>query len=323
MVDTVVNPEQEFDDLMAAVASNDHEALQKLMDQPTDAITATPEVPDENNQQDGKDPVVDTPVVADEPTNTEPKVEPVMATPEAELEQLRQEVHRLRSDAGRVPFTQRRIKELETEVATLRATQATRPAASDASGVETDPDLQNILEDLKAVDPAVAKAIELAYKKSVANSYGKVDEAFNAYGKTAQESEDERLFAEQWAVLQANVPQAKQIFASNEWQQWKQGLSPGRRAMAESVYADEVITAIHAFAADMQRFAPQPQATQVAQPQQPVVSDAAQQAINERNRKMNTAAEITTSAAKASEDFDENAAYLELYNKIAKANHIK
>lgn len=332
------DPEREFDDIMAAVASNDHAALDKLMESEPNPNPTVKETAEEVTPEvvAGGEPVVETPATepvvekkddgtAVEPTpDPDPKVEPVV-DPNAELEALRAQVHRLQSDAGRIPFTQRRIKELETELATYRAAKAAGGAGAGNADVELDAETRAVIEDLKATDPVMAKALETVAKKAVSTATNKVTDAFTEYGKTAQEADDERLFAEQWGILTAQIPQAPQIFASNEWKQWKQGLSPGRRAMAESILADEVATAVYAFAADMQRMSGQPAPVQ-QQPVQAVVNandEAAQRAIQERNRKVASAAGVVQPAAKVTDEFDEEKAYLEMYQNIAKANHIK
>lgn len=308
--------EEEFESMMNAVSSNNHEDLAKIMDAPVEEVPAAPaaepvtegkEEVEEGKKNEAVAPVVEEPVVE------EPK-------PDAELEQLRNEVHKLRSDAGRIPFTQRRITELEREVATYRAMKAATGTTSGDAAVELDDETKAMIDELKETDPVMAKAFETLARKTAASANSKVTSAFDEFNRTNQESEDERYFSEQFANLTTQIPQAPQIFASNEWKQWKSTLSPGRRAMAESVHADEVATAIYAFAADMQRNAP-PQATP------PVVTspedEAGKKAIQERNRKVNSAAEVPTGAARPTEEFDEDQAYLEMYNKIAKANHIK
>lgn len=322
------NEEQEFDNIMAAVAGNDHAALDKLMEtelKQDDAVKA--------NSEEAVD---ELPTGDEQAAASEQATEVVETTGEAaqeaveedktaaELLALRNEVHKLRSDAGRVPFTQRRIKELENEVATLRATKAAASATPGSEKVELDPETQAVIDELRDVDPVMAKALETVARKSAAAAATKVASAFDEYSRTTQESEDERYFAEQYGLLTSQIPQAPQIFASPEWKAWKSSLSPNRLAMAESVHADEVATAIHAFAADMQRLQPQHQGQQQA-PAAPaaVVDEAAQRAIQERNRKVAQAAGVPASAARSTEEFDEEKAYLEMFDKIAKANHIK
>lgn len=329
--------EQEFNKMMDAVVGGDHEALSKIMDAENEPNQNTV-VKDHATPAEGevKDPALEageTQVVV--PAEEEAKTAAVEVPPtegtkpeipedtKAELDRLRQEVHRYKSDAGRVPYTQKRMQELEREVATLRAGKAAQTGTPSGSEAELDPETAAVIEELKITDPVMAKALETVARKSAAATAAKVTSAFDEYSKTTQEADDERYFAEQYSLLTNQIPHAPQIFASNEWKQWKQSLSPNRRAMAESVHADEVATAIYAFASDMQRMgvqAPQQPAAAAAVTQEQ--TEAVQKAIQERTRKVQTAAEVTTAAAKATEEFDEDKAYLEIYNRLAKANHI-
>lgn len=332
--------EKEFDSILAAVSSGDHAELNKLMESEPNTNVVVQETTEEpastvedpapvvqTEVVDTVEPVVDptTPVVAEvKPEDNKPDIPDDV---KAELDRLRQEVHRYKSDAGRVPFTQKRMQEMEREIATLRAAKAAESGTSEGGDVELDADTKAIIDELRVTDPVMAKALEAVAKKAITTATTKVTSAFNEYSKTTQEADDERYFADQYSLLTSQIPQAPQIFASNEWKQWKQTLTPNRRAMAESVHAEEVATAIYAFAADMQRGAvvqtppvlPPAPAAPAAQEQ----TEAVQKAIQERARKVTSAAEVSPAAARVAEEFDEEKAYLDMYNKIAKANHIK
>ena len=254
-------------------------------------------------------------------TEKEPEKEP-----EDELTVLRKQVHQYKSDAGRVPFLQRRLSELERE---LRATKArgstptqkadttTKPAITD---VELDPDVQKDIDELREIDPVLARTMERIAKTAVATANAKVEHAVSTFTESEQEAEDFRFFTEQKQKLLETIPQAEQIFATPEWAKWKETLTPNRRALAESGYADEVIQAIYAFAADMRAFEqPAAPAKQVqAQPTAPEKTEVTEA----RARKVATSAEVVNPSAKNVEPFDAEQAFRETYTKLAKANHI-
>lgn len=329
-IDDKDTPEFDFDSLAQAMASGNSEELNRLMDV---KATPDPELNDDSAEkpEEGEEKVDDAPEPVEKPSEgEEAKVDtPEPAQPEpSEIEQLRAEVHRLRSDAGRVPYVQRRNQELERELQQLRAKDAaTKAAPSNNDDVELDAETKAIIDELKETDPVMAKAYERVAKLAVSTANAKVSTAFEEFTRTAQESDDERYYNEQKAMLVERVPQAYQIFATNEWQQWKQGLTPARRAMAESPHAEEVVTAIYAFAADMQALrGGAPQQPAPAQPapagSEPAVDEAAIKAAQARNRKVATAAEVSSSAAKATEEFDEAKMFEEMYTQIGKANHV-
>lgn len=322
--------DSDYDKMAQAVADGNTAELDRLMaveDVAEPAVTVengdNPPLLDDENADNLQPEVVDPEsneandlVLPEDKGVTQPAVpekkEPTIA-------ELQAEIHKLRSDAGRVPHVQSRNAQLEREVAALKAAQA---AVKPAEGDALDPETQAVIDELKETDPVLAKAMERVAKMAVSTANAKVSTAFDAYSTAAQEVDEDRFLAEQRDILFQAIPQAPQIFASQEWKQWKQTLSPGRRAMAESSYADEVATAVHAFASDMQRL--HGGTPPVVPPAAPVVNEAAEQALRERNRKVQQAAEVKNPAARVTTEFDPDDAkgYDDLYNKLAKANHI-
>lgn len=239
------------------------------------------------------------------------------------------ELHRLRSEAGRVPFIQRRIAELERE---LRAHKARQPDTTATGGkpaaptnlkdIELDPDTQKDIDELKEIDPVMARTLERVAKTAIATANARAEQAINSFTEHDQEVDDQRFFLEQKAELARMIPQHEAIFATPEWRQWKETLTPGRRNLAESGYATEVAQAIYAFAADMQaRQAPQtPTAT--PQPTGATETPESREALEARNRKAATGVEVKNTAAKKVVEFNEDDYFKEMYNKIGKDNHI-
>lgn len=349
-------PNDEFDAIAKAIESGDINALDKIMAseeeiqntepeaEPTDS--AEPAVPGDDATDDNP-PVTseDSPsddVVADgektDPVATEvPSDKTEAATPAAspanETEDLKRELQRYKSDAGRVPFIQRRMAELERELRAYKA-RDTQPTQSGnlpkvtADGVELDDETKKQIEELREVDPVMAKAMERIAKTAIAGAKAQVDHAFTSYTQAEQEEDTDRFLMEQNYVLLQEIPTAHEIFATPQWSQWKNTLTPGQRAMAESSYAADVKQAIYAFAAAMQ-VAESGQPAQPAVPQQPApvvatpVSTEASDKIKEaRNRKVATSAEVKTASAKKSVELDEEQYFREMYDKVGKENHL-
>lgn len=244
------------------------------------------------------------------------------------LEELKQRLHRAQSDAGRVPYLQRELAVLQRELRAQRA-RATEDASDGKTAktvgriddVELDPETKEKIGALRDIDPVMADALERSTKAAIFHSNSRVDHAVTTLTEEDQRADDERFYIEQKAILSSRVPQADAIFASPEWKQWKESLTPGYRAIAESPYANEVEQAIRAFAADMQRLNGG-QATLV-QEQEEIPAALENKEVKEtRERKISGAAEAKAPAAKVTKQLDENAVFEEFYKDIGKRDHI-
>lgn len=324
------NKEEEanFDSIAAAMASGNTAELDRLMaseNTESEEVEETEEVappeaeidPDQSSEDQGEE--SETEEVEDASSVIEAADTNAASPAPVEVEDLKKELHKYKSDAGRVPFMQRRLVELERELLAVKARTAVSATSNpaDLSTVELDKETQDQIEELRSIDPILAKTLERVAKSAVASAASKVDNAVNTFTQHDQEIEDSRFFDEQKSALVQAVPQADAIFASPEWREWKQSLSPGRRAMAESAYAEEVTQAIYAFAGDMQQRYGNANAQQVTPPAQE--ADAVTQA---RQRKVNTSAEVRTPSAKAAAPFDEDKLFAEMYKTIGKENHL-
>jgi hypothetical protein len=343
----------DFSSIAAALYSGDSDALDRYMavdgtkDTPDDtkapdtASKDTDEDKDSGEQSDAQDQVTqDSTDTQDTTTETEAsgkhekKEDDVQeaasaasaaSTPD-ELEQLKQELHRYKSDAGRVPHMQRRMAELERE---LRASKArsfegstdgkSSAKSKNSTDVELDPEVQAEIDELKETDPTLARALERVARSAVAAANSRADHVVETFSKQEQESEDHRFFMEQKAELARMVPKHDEVFALPQWQQWKDTLTPAQRAMAESGYAADVAKAIYAFAADMQR----------TQGTTPTASDTKQQdnlkddkVATERARKADTSVDTKNTTARTTKEFNEQDYFKEMYNKAGKESHI-
>lgn len=246
----------------------------------------------------------------------------------AQIEELRQQNHRYSSDAGRVPYLQRRLAELERQARAPTARQVnqspdgkTAATPADLSTIELDPEMQKELDDLKDIDPVMAKALERSHKMAILTAQRRAEAMFNERDQVQTEIEDERFYLEQKAELDHMIPQNTQIFRSPEWQEWKAGLTPGQRALAESGYAKEVAQAIYAFAADMKaRYGSNEEAA--PEKKENTTPEANSQVAEERARKAATSPEVKSTAAKAGSELDEEQLFREMYKKIGKETHI-
>lgn len=327
---------KDFDAIARAMDSGNHEELDRLMaaelteepvteeiEEVVEEVIEEEEVLDETKDEklDAEDKGDNSPkvVAEDEEDETPDEAATAAATPANQEADREKEIQRLRSDAGRVPFLQRKMAELERE---LRATKArTSQTTLDKNGKPTvdvkdvvlDEETQREIDELKEIDPVMARLVERVAKSSLAAARGSADHVVTTFTQAEQEREDYEFLESQKAELVREVPQADEIFALPQWKEWKDTLTPGQRALAESSYASEVKQAIYAFAAVMQ---------QNQAPVAPAAPAAASKLEEERARKVGSSAEVKASAAKKTVEFDENAYFEQMYNDVGKKNHI-
>lgn len=171
-----------------------------------------------------------------------------------QLQAMQKENHALRSQAGRMPHIQRKLKELDAkleELNTKTASPSSRPSAAINEKVKQA--LKGIGETDAELAQAVAEAIQLAIT-------GQEEDALN------RERETLKLFREQEyaSYREAEVerllnmyPNAPEVFASPTWKQWKSSQSERVQALALSDNADEVALAFKLYADDMVKQNPQ------------------------------------------------------------------
>lgn len=249
-----------------------------------------------------------------------------------EIAELKRELHALRSDAGRMRHVQSRMHQLENELRAYRA-RASSPnvhQADTSTKSELPAKLAEKLKELKEIDPGLAETFE-AMAGMIQETKQSAEQVVSS---KLQEDKELEFYNQQYAELLTAVPQAPEIFASNEWKEWKSTLTPGQRAMAESGHAVDVVRAIHAFAADMRalqgKSASKPETNSEGGDPKNETSVPAQQpttpnpeVTEARNRKLQTTAAVKTPAAKQVLELDEEAYFSEAYNKLAKKHHIK
>lgn len=250
----------------------------------------------------------------------------VVKTQESEADTLRRELHRLKSDVGRVPFMQSRMKELERELREVKLSRNVEAGTSSADPdkqVEVPADIKKRIDELREVDPSLATLLEDMTKALRSETQSTARHVVTTINDSEREVEEQRTVQEQYHQLLEEVPWAPQAFQSQEWKQWKDSLLPGQRAMAESTYAGDVKIALNEFARVMQ--ARQGTATSVQQaPPVVVVDEEAEKVKKDRERKLATSMTSKSTAAKQGAPvLDEDAAFREFYEQIQKDNHLK
>jgi hypothetical protein len=257
----------------------------------------------------------------------------------AEIEAMKAELHRLRSDVGRVGHLQRTVQELQrqaraSEEARQRQAQVADPTPPAKSKTKELPeDLQKRITALKEVDPELADTFEVFAKTMSQETDARANEVQRTFEEHNREQEDARHWQEQKAELYKMVPRCDEIFAMPEWQEWKESLTPGQRGLTESGFAQDMATAIYGFASHMQaRQQAYDQANQAApRGGDPVTNTGAathsqvesNTEVNDaRARKVGAAADVRSTAAKKVEALDEQKLYEQYYKDIAQANHI-
>lgn len=309
-----------FADLSAAIASGTNADLDRLMadqnadeqEEQTQESTTEEETPASEESPEGEPATEATTEVA----------QPEAAAAASPEEDIQKELHRLRSDAGRVPFLQRRLQELERDLRATKARTSQSTATADAvstEGVEIPAHLKKKYDQIRETDPDLADTLEETVKLQIAYARQQGATAVETTLQAQQEEEDRRFFEDQKSKLLNIIPDADRVFAMPEWKQWKESLTPGRKALASSAYAEEMAQAIYAFAADYQAARGQPV---IQQPTQAIPAQAQAQPENPvqqaRERKMATAATTPTPAARATQQLDEKQYFQEIYDKLHK-----
>lgn len=314
---------EELDRLMAVQSSDPAPKEDAVVEDDLKGQDLPEQEEGESVEKEAKDNVLDQPDKSSEEGNKEAASAASSVNDADELEKIRQELHRYKSDAGRVPFMQRRLQEVERELRAAKARSFTggsdsKPVPTDVKGVTLDTETQSKIDALRETDPTLADMFEHVAKNAIAAANSRADHVVNTISQQEQEAENARFFMEQKAELTRMIPQHDQVFAMPEWRAWKDTLSPAQRAVAESGYASDVSQAIYAFAAEMQRSS-QPLPSDTPAPNNPAGKSDVSEA---RDRKAAATTNVRSPAAKASGDFDEDAYFREIYQRVGKEQNI-
>lgn len=322
----------DFDSIAEALSNKDFDNLGRLMaadmkkdeeeeapkDENEDETVTEEEEKEDSSEKDGND--------SEEESQEQEAADPAASKASTKDEDLQAELHRLRSDAGRVPFLQRQLAQLQRELRAQKArgtqvsSEGKKPATAapvDLNSIELDPETKKDIEEMREVDPVLAKTMERVAKMAIHTANSRAEQVVDTFTQAEAEEEETRHLMEQKAILAQKIPQHDQIFQSREWSEWKETLTPGQRAMAESAWASDVEQAIYAFAAEMRRRngVPEKAAASTTPAQESEVTKA-------RQEKVKSSPAVKPAAAKHTEEFDADKAFTEMYNSIATANHI-
>lgn len=260
-----------FSAISAAIAAGDDDKVKELMS----ADNAGPTAPAETGTEEVVPPATDSQVPPEDgtPPPDDTQLATAQATPAAPQEPpvnvaaLLQELHRVKSEMGRVGNVQSQLAKLQKVVDEQAALIAAMPKQPSKIGER--------LNSLKEIDPDMAETLialrdEIAAARPVEPVVPEVD-----YEEDTGELERvRRVHPDVDLILVGGA-------ARPAWEQWKSTLSPQQRAYAESARAEEFSLAYAAFKSALS--APAQPAT--SQPAEPTGADAA--AIEqERKRKL-------------------------------------
>lgn len=282
-------------------------------DDTTDTTTTT-EV--EDGTPAAEKPPENTP--ADDGTTAE---DPKLVALREQLEKLSKENHALKSQAGRVPHVQRRLKELDQKLEELTQ-KAASPSNHPSATIQ--PKVLEKLKGIRETDPELADAIAAAFAEA---STGLADDAINREKQTLtllREQEVKAYQAEQVNLLLEMIPNAAEVVASPSWVEWKKQQSEDILRLANSDHAESVAIAFDRYARDMRAKHPELAQAPAAQAAAAKASDAdaakAAQIEEERRRKQASAATVSSpnAAGKVSLPDDPEALFKKFSEQIRK-----
>lgn len=309
--------DNDFDKIDELMKPADQPAEPAQPDLPVDPATpedpaAEPAQPQEEPEATPADPAGDAdPNAPVEPAAPEaPEVTAELAAVKEKLDAAMRDLHRYKSDAGRVPALQKRMVELEK-----RLSESKRNPNSPEEDVFT-PEDKKVLDDLRENDPVMADHLEKLMKGTTGRLRQQMEERLRQADESEYAQIAQELEAYEYNRLQSMFPNfdVQNVFRSPEWAEWKSRLRPSDRAYAESSSADEVYAAIQWFGQDLQARRAQQGQAPMQQPQP--AATAAPAAPTPRPA---AAPRVKTSIAaqpSARQPLNEDEAYSQLWKEI-------
>lgn len=298
---TQQDAERLFNNVSKAVKDNDLEKLDTLYASPApedEVEEEQPEIeqptPDEEEPAEIEGEEASPSVETDEqPEEEEPEVPAVdreLAELKSQLENMKKENHALKSQAGRVPHVQKRLRELDKKLEEL---QNASPSSQTSAKIK--PKLDELLQDLKETDSVLADTIA----KAIEQATNGVDEQLRTREIESlsfiREQEARSYQAQEAERLLEMHPNAREVFVSPHWSEWKDKQSEGVLALATSSNADDVSKAFKMYAEDMLKEYPDLAKTPAASMNEnPEAAAKAKKIEEERARKKQTAANINS-----------------------------
>lgn len=293
-----------FEETSKALRENDSAKLSSLLseeavpetapteEEPAPVVSEEPEIKETPADIKDKEEEQVPPTKAEQTEETKP-TEDATEQPElkklmAELERLSKENHSLRSQAGRVPHIQRRLKELDTK---LEEIEKNRTSPSSQPSAKIKPKVDALLKGVKETDPELADAIVQAIVEAT-DGVAEVSDAKHAENiRMLRKRELEEYQEVEVARLLDMYPNAREVFVDPHWAKWKERQTDRVRQLAESDNADDVSWAFTKYAADMAELYPdlvKVEDKKVETVVQETKSEQAEKIEAERNRKKQT-----------------------------------
>jgi hypothetical protein len=306
--------QQEADKLFAqisnAISENDPLKLTTLTEEPAldDKNEEQPEqkqppIEDENEPADDQDekeeeesPPSDKPAddnVDDEDAKTDDDKPDELAELRAQVAKLNKVNHDLRSQAGRVPFVQKRLRELDKKLEELASAQAS-PSSHPSTKIK--PKVDELLKGIRETDADLADAISQAIA-SATDSVADEMRTKERESLTFLRDQEAQSYQEQEASrLLEMYPNAAEVFRSEHFTKWRSNQSSGIQALASSNSADDVALAFEKYAKDMVREYPELAAKEKeAAPAKAGVNDEQAQRIEaERQKRKSSSANVSS-----------------------------
>jgi hypothetical protein len=306
------NDTTKLDELMTSEPTTEEEKVEdeSLPDEPTQDEPVDTE---EEDNKDGPQDTADDPVDDNEDPTKSVELDEVTKLRE-QLAKLEKDNHSLRSQAGRVPHVQRRLQELDKKLADLEKSAAPSSQPNDK--------VLAALKGIKETDPELAESVATA----IANAMAEVAASSHNVAKetltTLRAVEAESAHASEMDRLLTMYPNAKEIFASPHWKEWKTTQTDVWKAAASSDNADDVAEAFERYSRDMvKKF---PELANVSKTEEvkaePVKNERAEQIEEERARKKATTAKVgaPNAPAKVSVPDDPDALFKKFSEQIRK-----
>lgn len=216
----------------------------KVEDDDKDKVLDDSDKKDDKKVEPDPSKKTDQPVEKEEPTKEPTELDKL----KEQIEKLSKENHGLRSQVGRLPHVQRKIKEIDKKLEDL-AKQEASPSSHPSSKIA--PKVQELLKGISETDSdladAIAKAIAAATEGVTAEARAKEKDTLTFLRqqelKSYQDAQAERLLSK--------YPEAPEVFASKYWADWKASQPAWVNRLADSDDADEVSEALERYATDM------------------------------------------------------------------------
>lgn len=306
-----------FNQVSKGIKEDDNEKLTSLMNAETPVKEEVEETPAEETvevveetvetvEEPEKTDTDDTPPsdktenVTEEKETEKPAEAPELAKLREELAKVTKDNHALRSQAGRVPHLQKRMKEIDAKLAELDKKAAT---PSDHPSTKINEKVLEKLKGIKETDPEIADVIAAV----IAEATSGVTEDSIARERSILETQ-RNLDYSQYQALEAErllekYPNAPEVFASPAWKEWKAAQPKGIQSLASSDNADDVELAFERYAKDMlakyPELAEKKEVVDESAPADAVKNEAAEKLEAERKRKKETAANAKSPNAPA------------------------